>query len=299
MNSLPVYPSAPAKGWMPWGALVPVLGIAFVMVSILTMSFILGYFGLLDAQEEPSGFAGLVAFLLLPFSALGGVVLAWAAFVERRPFVSIGLGGSHRARTFLTGHLTGIAMASAVVAATWAAGGFTAGAIAPAFASPAALSSIAVLLACFALQSSVEELLFRGWIFSGVGAKFGVAWGIVLSAAVFAILHLDRSAGVIFTVNTVLFSVFACALALSARNVLGAMGWHAGWNWMFATGFELRITGMDTHQPALLVAMAPTNADYLTGGAQGPEGSIICTIVLLMGICYFALRARRDRAKPA
>lgn len=284
---------------MPWGALVPFLGIAFVVLTDLPMSALLTDAHLLDANEEPLGFAGLVSFLLLPFAALGLAVIAWTLFVERRPLSSIGLAAPHRVRTFALGQLTGVAMATAIVVGAWAAGGFEAGAIGPAFASPAALGSIALLLGSFALQSSVEELLFRGWMLSAIGAKFGVVWGVILSTAVFVLLHFGRHAGPVFAINVGLFAVFACSWALTTRNIFGAMGWHAGWNWILSSGFELRVTGLDAHQPALFIAMTPRGADYLTGGAEGPEGSIFCTFVLLLGIGYFVVRAARKRTQPA
>src|SRR6266851_4409827 len=95
----------PAKGWQPWGALVPFLGIAFVASTVFSLTAVLQSVGLVDAEENPIGLQGFVAFLLLPFSALAIVVLAWVRFVEKRPLAAIGLGGAHRARTFLCGLL--------------------------------------------------------------------------------------------------------------------------------------------------------------------------------------------------
>lgn len=47
--------------------------------------------------------------------------------------------------------------------------------------------------------------------------------------------------------------------------------------------------------PALTVSLAPTGPDYLTGGAQGPEGSIFCTLFFVCGITVFAWRIARTR----
>ncbi len=296
-----IYAPDPAKGWRPWGLAVPVLAFVFVLVSGAPLEFALEHAGLLDAQENPVGLLGFAAFLLLPFGALGLLVLAWVRFVERRPPATIGLTRGHRAGTFILGHLTGVGMAAAIVAGMWAAGALHAGGFAPAFRTPAALGSIAILLACFAVQSSVEELTFRGWMLSAVAAKFGVVIAVVLSSALFTFLHHDPEAGWVFVLNVVLFAVFACSWALGSGNIWGVMGWHAGWNWLFATGFELRVTGLDAHLPALLVQMVPHGPDYLTGGKQGPEGSVLCTLVLLAGIAVTLARARRRTAsqRPA
>ena len=42
-----------------------------------------------------------------------------------------------------------------------------------------------------ALIPVVEELFFRGFLFAGLAARFGVLRGLIVSAAVFAAAHLD------------------------------------------------------------------------------------------------------------
>src|SRR5262249_51904624 len=152
-------------------------------------------------------------------------------------------------RTFLRGHLVGVAMVTAIVAGIWAAGAFHAGAWGRAFDSPAALGGITVLLLCFAVQSSVEEIVFRGWMLSAIAFKRSVALAVLLTSLVFTLLHFDLDQPWLFTANVFLFSAFACLWALETGNVWGVMGWHAAWNWLLATGFELRVTSLDAHMP--------------------------------------------------
>ena len=286
MNSRVLPPVTPGKGWQPWGALVPFLGIAFVAVTVISLTAVLQRVGLVDAEENPIGLAGFVAFLLLPFSALALVVLAWVRLVERRPLSAIGLGGAHRVRTFLGGLLVGVLMAAAIVAGMCIAGGLHIVGFGLPDQSLISLASIATLLVCFAVQSSVEELLFRGWMLSAVAAKFRVVWAVLISSLVFTGLHFDSRAPWLFFLNVVLFAVFACCWVIRTGNVWGVMGWHGGWNWLLAVGFALRVTALDAHQPALLVKLTPAGSDYLTGGIVGPEGSIFCTLVLIFGIMY-------------
>ena len=68
------------------------------------------------------------------------------------------------------------------------------------------------------------------------------------------------------------------------------MGWHAGWNWLLATGFELPVTGIDAQLPALLVALQPSGVDALTGGAEGPEGSYLCSVFFILAIARIGAR---------
>jgi membrane protease YdiL (CAAX protease family) len=280
-KSSAIYAAGPAKGWRPWGVLVPFLGLAFVVVSVGLLQIALQHANFLDTRENPIGLTGFATFLVLPFTVLGLVILAWVRFVERRPLASIGLASHHLVPTFLRGHLTGIAMAMAIVAGIWIAGDFTAGAFGRAFASPQALAGIALLLGCFALQSSMEELLFRGWMLSAISIKFGVVIAVAVSSAVFTLLHYDPDANWLFVTNAFLFGVFACCWSLKIGNIWAVMGWHAGWNWAFATGFELRVTSLDAHEPALFLKLIPIGSRYFTGGAQGPEASLVCTFMLV------------------
>ncbi|HWA90512.1 MAG TPA: type II CAAX endopeptidase family protein [Rhizomicrobium sp.] len=297
MTPRTLYASDAAKGWMPWGLLVPFLAIAFVVLSMAGPEIALRKAGLLGADDNPNGLAGFAAFLFIPFALLGLVVLAWVRFVERRPLGAIGLAPPRRLRKFLLGHLSGVAMASAITAGICLAGGFRIGAVMPALQSPAALAGIAVLLLGFALQSSVEELLFRGWMLSAISERLGLAAATLLSSAVFVLLHFERGAAPLVYVNTALFALFACAWAIRRGHVLDVMGWHAGWNWILAVGFGSRVTGLDAHLPALFVQTAIAGPEYLTGGAQGPEGSVVCTLALVAGIAWFAARRAASNSR--
>ena len=284
------FSDARAEGWLPWGALAPFLTILFVLIPALATDPPMAAMGLVEANGHPIGTRGLIAFLLLPFALTGLLVVGWVHFVERRPLATIGLSRAGAARTFLLGLAIGAVTIFAVVAASWAAGAFDPAGYGGAFASPAALGAIALLLLAFTVQSSVEEILFRGWLLSVVARKFNTLAAVALTSIVFAFLHFSPGQAWLVTLNMLLFSVFACCWALRAGNVWGVMGWHAGWNWLLATGFELPVTGLDAGLPALLVSLRPTGPAWLTGGGQGPEGSIFCTAFFLAGIVATAYR---------
>jgi membrane protease YdiL (CAAX protease family) len=298
MSSSAIYAADAATGWRPWGALVPVLGIVLIAVPTAGMSLLLVHADLLEPDAGPIGLAGFVAFLLLPFGSLGLVILAWVRLVERRSLATIGLTGAAPVRTFLRGHAAGLAMAAATVAGIWIARGASAGGTLRALHAPASLGGIAILLVCFAVQSSVEEIALRGWMLSAIAARRGIVTAVVLTSLVFTLLHFDLHQPWLFTVNVFAFSVFACLWALRTGNIWGVMGWHAGWNWLLATGFELPVTGLDAHLPALLVKLTPRGPESVTGGAVGPEGSLFCSLILAGGIIAVAARRARRRLAP-
>ncbi len=299
MKPTVLYSPEPAKGWLPWGALAPLLCILIVALPAIAAWKVESWLGLVDAKGTPLGFAGLCALLFFDFSVTGAVLLSWVRYVERRSLPTLGLTQSQRLRTFLHGLGVGLATSGVVVAAIGVAGGYAVGELFPALASPSAVMQIAVLLAGFAVQSSVEEILFRGWLLSAVARKLNLTLAVLLTSLVFMLLHYSPHQHWSLMLGSFLFSAFACAWALASGNIWGVMGWHAGWNWLIAVGFELPITGLDVHLPALLVQLTPVGTEALHGGAQGPEGSFLCTLFFAVASAWlFRQRRQRQRALP-
>lgn len=292
MKKTSLYSPEPAKGWIPWGALAPFLMIFFMAAPVILTDAPFIQWGFVDNKGDPIGAYGLYAFLLIPFAMTGALVLAWVLFVERRPLRTIGLTPNLGMVSFARGLAIGAATIAAVVAAIWAVGGYQSDGFAIAFFEPRDLISIGILFLCFALQASVEEIAFRGWLMSALARKFNVAIAVLLTCVVFTLLHYGRGQEVLVTAASFLFSAVACFWALKARSIWGVMGWHVGWNWLLATGFELPVTGFDAGVSALLVKLIPQGPEILTGGANGPESSAICLMFFVGAIAV--LRRRFD-----
>jgi uncharacterized protein len=294
-----LYDSTAARGWLPWGVLAPFLGLAFVIASQFGGLPLIAPFVTLSSLGNPMDANGLFAYTLVPFALLGATVLAWVRFVERRPFASIGLRGDSRTKKFAFGHTIGMLSILGVVALLWLLGGLHTTGRPTAWSSPASLVTIGLLLFGFGLQSTVEELLFRGWLFSLLTKKFNVLTGVIVSSVLFALLHFTRGEPWLVNLNDFVFGVFACVWAYRARGILGVMGWHAGWNWLLAVGFGLPLTGLDVGIPALLVDLEPNGPAWLTGGAEGPEGSIVTLVSLAIAIAgsIFTERKGHERDK--
>jgi membrane protease YdiL (CAAX protease family) len=293
LGSRDIYSEESPRGWIPWGALAPFLALAFVIASLLIGTELVTPFARFDALGSPLDANALVAFAVGPFGLLLLVLLAWVRFVERRPLASLGLRHAHVFRAYLRGHAIGMISVTAIIAVIWLAGGYELSRGTTAYSNPSALVSILLLLPALALQSSVEELLFRGWLLSVLARKFNVIAAVVVSSLVFSLLHLSRNQHWLVTLGTFLFGIFACSWALRSRSILGVMGWHSGWNWLLAVGFGLPLTSIDVGIPPLLVGVRPVGAAWLTGGAQGPEASVVCLGYFALTIAYFWLRPRR------
>jgi membrane protease YdiL (CAAX protease family) len=234
--------------------------------------------------------------MLVSFSALGLAVSGWVRWVEKRSLASVGLCREQRLKKFLIGLAVGIAMMGAIVTAIALSGGYRVADLAPAFASPAALGWIALLLAGFAVQASVEEYVFRGWLFSAVMRRWNMTAAFILSSAAFTFVHLSPRATPLPLVMTFIFAIFACAWVRRSNSIWGVMGWHTGWNWFGGTGFDVPITGLDVGLPALIVKLVPVGPAWLNGAGEGPEGSVFTLALLIVAsLSLLLLTKARDR----
>lgn len=289
-----IFSDEAAKGWLPWGVFATILAL-FLTIALLmgTGLLILEPLGLVDNELEPIGAYGFFAFLTVSFGAVGLAFLGWIKLVERRSLASVGLSNPGGMKTFWQGHGAGIAMMAITVTLIGLFGGYEVGAVAPALSSPTMLFHIALLLVGFALQSSVEEFIFRGWLLSVLTRKFNLLTAVLVSSALFTFMHFSPENAWYNSLNVMAFSLFACAWVIKTGNIWGVMGWHAGWNWFTATGFEVPVTGLDTDTSALVVQLSPTGPDWLHGAGMGPEGSLFCTLVLAAGTIYWLSRQKK------
>lgn len=290
-----IFSDEPAEGWLPPSIAAPFICIFLLVISMLPGDLGLQYLGFTDAKGSPRGSLGFFL-MLVSFIALGLAVSGWVRWVEKRSLASAGLCGDGGLKKFLTGLAVGIAMMGAIVTAIALSGGYRVADLAPAFASPAALGWIALLLVGFVVQASVEEFVFRGWLFSTVMRRWNMTAAFILSSAAFTFVHFSPRATLLELVMTFIFAIFACAWMRRSNSIWGVMGWHVGWNWFGGTGFDVPITGMDTGIPALVVKMVPVGPAWLTGAGEGPEGSVFTLALLTVASLSLLLLAKsRER----
>ena len=275
-----LFSQQPVRGWLPWGLLVPLLAFAFMAVPSIGVAMLLAHYRLMDARG-PVGVAGAMALLLSSFPLIALITWAWVRGVEKRTFDTIGLVQPGGARRFVQGHLIGVGSVLLIVALIALAGGYTASGVLPAVSSPAALGGALLLLLGFAVQSSVEEIVFRGWMLSGIARKLNVPIAVLLTSLLFGLLHHSPNNPLAF-VGTFMFSVFTCCWVLRVGHVWGVMGWHSGWNWLLCTGFELPLSGTNPIAPALITKLNDQGPRVLTGGDYGPEASAVTLVVLVV-----------------
>lgn len=221
-------------------------------------------------------------------------VWAWLALWAKRPFSTLGFERHRVATSFLTGALIGALMMSVVAIVLMAVPqtSLVRGRLWTLGAEAVAGSMLALVGTM--IQSSGEEVLFRGWLLPTLGARYGPWPGVIGSSLVFSAAHaLNPNATVLGLMNLSLFGMFLALYALATQSLWGACAWHALWNWTDAVVFGLRDSGGPLHA-ALLVAVNTRGPDLLTGGAFGPDGGLVETVVLSVGIAIVMVRLKAD-----
>ena len=282
------------EGRKVWAWAVPFLGFIFIMAGQIIGLVPAVSTGLLDPEQIVT-YPSILYMLFVIFGVIMLPLWLWLKFYEKRTFSSIGMTVSPGIRKHsLQGYGFGLLMAVTSVVAIWAIGGYgveTASIWAPSFIP------VVLLMFGFLVQSSVEEIVFRGWMLSRVSVRYGLWAGVIVNSVVFMLMHLDFSGEetfdpiyiAIFVVMTMAFSVFTSFLVIRQKSVWGACAWHAAWNWSFITWFGLPTTGITLNVNPLFVDLANQKhmPSWLTGGSVGPENSIITMAVLVLA-CVLA-----------
>jgi membrane protease YdiL (CAAX protease family) len=187
---------------------------------------------------------------------------------------------------------------------------------------PASPSSAFATFGFFALQSLTEELLFRAFLLTLVASVvlllarlfFGTLSGVdeplrarraarrwlvagflanMGQSVAFASLHaINPNVTPLALLNIGLAGAVLGWLYWSEGGLLGCWTFHALWNFGLAA-LALPVSGMTMGRPALATGIRGAGLPALSGGAFGPEGSILSTVTLAALLILLVRRSAR------
>jgi membrane protease YdiL (CAAX protease family) len=135
--------------------------------------------------------------------------------------------------------------------------------------------------AMFLLVAFFEEFLLRGYSQFTLARGIGF-WpaGIVLSCA-FGLIHLGNGGeqwpGL---VAAAFIGLFSCLTLRRTGNLWFAVGFHAAWDWGETFFYSVPDSGLVF--PGHLLNSSLQGPNWLSGGSVGPEGSLLCFVVIAM-----------------
>jgi len=142
-----------------------------------------------------------------------------------------------------------------------------------------------------------EELGFRGFPLRRLTNAIGVLPAMLLLAVLFGVAHAKNPSATVFsTVNVALAAIWLSFAFFSSGGMALAWGAHFGWNAALAILFDAPVSGYNFQVP--VVEYTPGGHAWIDGGVFGPEGGIVSTVALVVGIIYLLTRAG-SFAEPA
>lgn len=150
------------------------------------------------------------------------------------------------------------------------------------------------LIAVMLPAALLEELSFRGVTLAGISRSTSPGTGIMVTSVLFAGAHLlNPGITPLATGNIGLAGLFLGLAFFAPGGLWSATGAHLGWNLTLAalgtpvSGLPFEVPGFD---------FAPGRPAWLTGGDFGPEGGLLATVALALGVAMAARSVSREES---
>ena len=260
-----------------WGALL--FAVQLLAMSLLVQSVLRHVFH--GRRPVPQGTLSPRLMLLNELvPALVVLLVTWTtARIERRRFGSFGLRDRAFFPRFLGGLAAGFAAISALVALLWVSHLLVLGRSGMAAGT---LARYGLLWAgVFLLTGIFEESLFRGYLLFTLARGIGFPWAALLLAFAFGAIHGSNPGETpvgLFSAGAV--GLVFCFSIWYTRSLAWAIGAHAAWDWGESFFWGTSDSGLVVF--GHLLTEHPVGNALLSGGATGPEGSLLVFPVLLL-----------------
>lgn len=235
-----------------------------------------------------------VCFLMLNevMMLAGALLAAYIVFRSRElPFRGLGLTLKGWRRSLWTGAL--------FIACLYAAGFGLSLWLGAVEVAAVCLSPVSLLLSLlfFFLVAVTEEVMVRGFILGRMldgGVNKFVALSV--SAVLFSLMHLfNPNFAFVPFLNIVLAGFFLGASFIYTRNLCLPIVLHWFWNWIQGPVLGYKVSGNEFSEGSLLVLRLPEE-NLINGGGFGFEGSMLCSLLLVVGTVLIIAYYERHRA---
>lgn len=219
-----------------------------------------------------------------------GASYVMVRFINKKAFEAIGLAlHPNTLREFGIGCLLGFLMVSGIFILE-----LTSGYITVAWRGYSLLECTRVLgvsLILFAVAAFFEEVLFRGYAFQTLIQWVTFLPSMLLFSLFFAFSHFfNPNITALSLINIALAGIWLSIAYMKTRSLWLPIGLHLSWNFSQTSLYSFPTSGHSLSDQRLL-DLVQAGPEWITGGAFGPEGGILASLALILGI-WFILKSR-------
>lgn len=270
-----------------------VLSLGVYIVAFLFLSVIFSVLGYAIIGFPGTGTLTLSQYAVIQFATLLAAVLP-ACFIltyfDRRPLSDLGLSVKGRGKDFLYGLLAAVFLYGVGFGLSLALGEVKITGV------RLNITDLAGSFGVFILVALTEEIMVRGYILGRLlRTRLNKFLSLGISSVLFSLMHFfNPDVAFLPMLNLVLAGCLLGVAFLYTRNLWFPISLHLFWNWLQGPVLGYKVSGI-TLCPSLLQLQLP-EYNILNGGAFGFEGSIFCTILMILMtgfiIWYFERKER-------
>lgn len=252
------------------------------------ISFAYAFFNALSgADVDPQSIAEMVinnhllntfGFILQNFSMIFAVILFWKLF-EKKPVKDLGLTSLKiHGKDLVYGLLFGAGSMALVFFVLLFTKQIN---VVNDFSKPNFSWVLLIDLFLMIMVGISEELFSRGYCMS-ILKKSHILIMFLVPNIIFALLHsFNSNIGILPLINLFLVGLLFSVMFYLRGNIWMPIGYHITWNYFQGSVFGLPVSGMDSNG---LYTSNLVSDNIFNGGAFGPEGGLLVTILILASI---------------
>lgn len=261
------------NGFLATGCLV-LYSICFIVLSIL-------WTGAISVALPPSVMKTFPALFYLAVEAgvlISALVPAYVllVYVEKRPFSDLGLAWRGQGEWMYAGFLIALLLFMVGFGISLISGEVIVTGI---HFNP---SDLLFGFLFFVLVAFAEEIMVRGYVLGCLlRAGMNRFWALAISSLLFALLHVFNPAVAFLPMlNLVLAGLLLGSVYIYTRNLWFSIFLHLFWNWIQGPVLGYQVSG--NNFLSSLLTLRITEPNLINGGAFGFEGSIVCTVLVVI-----------------
>ncbi|MCK5077366.1 MAG: CPBP family intramembrane metalloprotease, partial [Calditrichia bacterium] len=230
--------------------------------------------------------------IFIQILGFGGMLLiAWIfrKFIDKKPFISLGLDIKNYVGDFLKGFGWGVGIISFGFVALYFTGNIAITSIQFNF------GSFIGYFVFFIIVALNEEIMVRGYMLNNLFDSMNKYIALFATAVLFGAMHMmNPGASLMSFINILLAGLILGIYYVHKQNLWFPIGMHLSWNFFQGPVWGFEVSGTNTTG---ILTLERLGHDLVTGGEFGFEASILATIIIAASTIAIHFQYKKQSVK--